>query len=104
MRRQSTPAPIPNFMTDWQKVDLDSAGGKAWRRCLEMAARLGEYDADTGIERTGKDLSRLLCSVSYVGHSKHLRDAYTAGKFHAELFGKIAETERMRAEIASQKV
>jgi hypothetical protein len=96
-------APIPPFMTDWQQVNLESAGGKDWRRCLEMAARLGEHDADTGIERKGKELSRLLCSVSYVGHSKSLRDAYTAGKFHAELFGKIAETERARAAAAERE-
>jgi hypothetical protein len=68
-----------------ERIDLALAGSHQWGLALARATNLGALDAMEGRRpRTAKQLTALVTVNALVGHARHLRAAYSAGRFHVE--------------------
>lgn len=70
-----------NRVHDLGKADID-----AFAALLALAAKLGAADERAGLrDRSGVPLLRLFATVWTVAHERAVRNAYRAGRQHAEL-------------------
>ncbi len=98
-RKQKRPSSSPRdeapplLLTRERRLDLVRASAGDWLEAIRRAAALGIYEGGVGRKkvRTGREVAQDVARCWNVGHERHLREAYLAGRYHSEHIAKTRD-------------